>query len=117
MADPKDLLSAERTLLAWIRTGIALMAFGFVLARFGLFLRELALVSGQVFVPRFDGGLVGPAVVASGVLVNVWATVRHRGLVQRLRAGISDVPTTGPLVVGIASGIGGLILIVLLLSR
>jgi putative membrane protein len=117
MADPKDLLAAERTLLAWIRTGIALMAFGFVLARFGLFLRELALIGGHSAAPRFDGVTVGPAVVASGVLVNVWATVRHRGLVRRLRSGISEVPTTGPLVVGIASGVLGLILIALLMSR
>jgi putative membrane protein len=117
MADPKDVLAAERTLLAWIRTGIALMGFGFVVARFGLFLRELALVSGHVAAPRFDGGLVGPAVVAAGVLVNVWASVRHRGLVHRLRAGTTDVPTTGPVLVGVASGVGGVILIAMLISR
>lgn len=117
MADPKDILAAERTLLAWIRTGIALMGFGFVVARFGLFLRELALVSGHVAAPRFDGALVGPAVVAAGVLVNVWASVRHRGLVHRLQAGLSDVPTTGPVVVGVASGFGGVVLILMLMSR
>jgi putative membrane protein len=117
MADPKDLLAAERTLLAWIRTGIALMGFGFVVARFGLFLRELVLVSGHVAAPRFDGGLVGPAVVAAGVFVNVWASVRYRSLVQRLRAGVSDVPTTGPIVVGVASGVGGVILLGMLLWR
>lgn len=117
MADPKDLLAAERTLLAWIRTGIALMGFGFVIARFGLFLRELALVSGHVAAPRFEGAVVGPAVVAAGVLVNVWASVRHRVLVQRLRAGVSDVPSTGPVIVGVMSGVGGVVLVAMLILR
>jgi uncharacterized membrane protein YidH (DUF202 family) len=32
MADLRDYLAEERTLLAWIRTGIALMGFGLVAA-------------------------------------------------------------------------------------
>src|SRR5688572_31720889 len=88
--DPRVYLAAERTLLAWIRTGIALMGFGFVVARFGLFLRELALVSGHVASPRFDGALVGPVLVAGGVAVNVWASLRHRKLVHGFRTGTSD---------------------------
>jgi putative membrane protein len=117
MSDPKDLLAAERTLLAWIRTGIALMGFGFVVARFGLFLRELAIVSGDVAAPRFDGALVGPVIVAAGVFVNVWASVRYRALVNRLRAGIDDMPTRGPLVVAVASGVGGIMLMAMLMAR
>jgi len=38
--DPRVVMAAERTLLAWIRTGLAFMGFGLVVSRFGCFLRE-----------------------------------------------------------------------------
>lgn len=116
MADAKDLLAAERTLLAWIRTGIALMGFGFVVARFGLFLRELARVAGHAPSQRFDSALLGTVVVAAGVVVNVWASLRHRQMVRQLREGVTEIGAVGPMVVGVATGIGGLILIAALLS-
>ena len=37
VADLRNYLAEERTLLAWIRTGVALMGFGVLLARFGNF--------------------------------------------------------------------------------
>lgn len=116
MADPKDLLAAERTLLAWIRTGIALMGFGFIVARFGLFLRELARVAGHVAAQRFDSAFLGMAVVGAGVVVNIWASLRHRRIVRRMREGVTDIGATGPITVGVATGIGGIILIGALLS-
>jgi putative membrane protein len=116
VADPKDLLAAERTLLAWIRTGIALMGFGFVVARFGLFLRELARVGGHVAGQRFDSALVGTLVVGSGVAVNLWASLRHRDIVRRLREGTTEISPVGPLVVGVASGVGGVILMAVIIS-
>jgi putative membrane protein len=111
MADPKDLLAAERTLLAWIRTGIALMGFGFVVARFGLFLRELARVGGHASTQRFDGALIGTVVVATGVALNVWASLRHRVIVRHLHEGTNQIGTAGPIAIGLASAVGGLILI------
>jgi putative membrane protein len=116
MVDAKDLLAAERTLLAWIRTGIALMGFGFVVARFGLFLRELARVTGHATLQRFDSALLGTVVVAAGVVVNVWASLRYRQMVRRLREGVTEIGSAGPTVVGVATGIGGLILIAALLG-
>lgn len=116
MADPKDLLAAERTLLAWIRTGIALMAFGFVVARFGLFLRELARIGGYPVVQRFDGAVWGVGLVGAGVAVNIWASYRHRQLVRRLGEGAAEIGTLGPVAIGVATGIGGAILTGALLS-
>lgn len=116
MPDPKDLLAAERTLLAWLRTGIALMGFGFVVARFGLFLRELARVGGHVASQHFDSALIGTLVTAAGVGVNIWASVRHRAIARRMREGHSEIDTLGPSVVGVATGIGGIIVMGVLLS-
>ena len=116
MADPKDLMAAERTLLAWIRTGIALMGFGFVVARFGLFLRELARVGDHGATQRFDSTLIGTVVVAAGVMVNVWASLRHRTLVRQLREGVAEIHSVGPVAIGVATGIGGIVLIGVLLG-
>jgi putative membrane protein len=116
MTDPKDLLAAERTLLAWIRTGIALMGFGFVVARFGLFLRELAQVGGHVATQRFDGALIGAVVAASGVVVNVWATLRHATIVRRMREGDREIGAAGPIAVGLVSGLGGVLLVGVILD-
>jgi putative membrane protein len=116
MTDPKDLLAAERTLLAWIRTGIALMGFGFVVARFGLFLRELAQLGGHSATQHFDGALIGAMVAASGVIVNVWASLRHAHIVRRMREGNSEIGAAGPITVGLVSGLGGVLLVGVILD-
>jgi inner membrane protein YidH len=116
MADLRDLLAAARTLLAWIRTGIALMGFGFVVARFGLFLRELARVGGHLASQRFDGAWIGTFIVGAGVVLNVWASLRHRVIVRRLREGTPAIGSLGPIGVGVATGLGGVLLIGVLIA-
>ena len=102
--------------LAWIRTGIALMGLGFVVARFGLFLREVAQLAGHSAPQRFDSTLIGAVLVGCGVAVNLWASLRHRVIVRRLEEGRSEVGALGPIAVGIASALGGLFLVVVLLD-
>jgi putative membrane protein len=84
----------ERTMLAWIRTGISLMAFGFAIARFGLFLRQIA-TAGQVPV-RLERGVgspwVGAALVALGMLANLFATVRYGQLRRAIDRGDVGAP-------------------------
>src|SRR5438309_3246768 len=81
-ADLRDYLAEERTFLAWIRTGIALMGFGFVVARFGIFGDQLHLpqqfsaAQPHEFSPWF-----GAALIATGVLVNLFSAWRFMRLV------------------------------------
>ncbi len=83
-----DYLAAERTLLAWIRTGLALMGFGFVVARFGLFLQELQVVQHTQSSQSFGFSLwFGTALIAVGVIMNVFAGWRHAKLVRELDRG------------------------------
>jgi putative membrane protein len=86
--DPRVYFAAERTFLAWIRTGLALMGFGFVVARFGLFLREIHSV--QPGVPLKSSGFstgFGTALIAMGVLVNIWSPWRHVHVMNELNSG------------------------------
>ena len=87
-ADVRDYLAEERTLLAWIRTSLALMGFGFVVARFGLFLEEMRIAQGTTL-PETHGvsRWFGTAIIAAGILVNLFAIRRHRRLVGELHRG------------------------------
>jgi len=87
-AELRDYLAAERTFLAWIRTGLALMGFGFVVARFGLFLQQLRLIEHTSSAPSYGVSLwFGTALIAVGVVTNVFSAWRHVRLVRELDQG------------------------------
>jgi putative membrane protein len=114
--DPRVLLAAERTYLAWLRTGIALMGFGFVVARFSVLLAELATLNTAAHPPGSSNPAVGVFVVATGVLVNLWASLRHRRMLRVLRSGSTDLGLQAPLAVGVVTAVGGLVLMTVLLG-
>jgi putative membrane protein len=90
-ASLSDYLAAERTLLAWIRTGLALMGFGFVVARFGLFLQQLQIMQRISASQSYGWSLwFGTALIAVGVIVNIFAGWHHLRLVRDLDRGATS---------------------------
>jgi putative membrane protein len=80
--DPRVLLAAERTLMAYNRTSLAMMAFGFAVERFTLFARMAQPAAQQ----RSDHAALGLALllVLLGVVVNIFSLAQHRALLRSL---------------------------------
>jgi putative membrane protein len=88
VADLRDYLAEERTFLAWIRTGIALMGFGFLVAHFGIFADEPRMTQHASGLPPHQLSLwFGTALIAIGVIVNLFSARRFMRLAGELNRG------------------------------
>ncbi len=118
-ADLRDYLAAERTFLAWVRTGLALMGFGFVVARFGIFLKELESTQHSLLAKPYGlSSWFGVTLIASGVIVNVFAGWRHTRLIRELGRGETAHPhsSTQALAVAFFLALVGLAMAIYLVS-
>jgi len=116
--NPADYLAAERTFLAWIRTGLALMGFGFVVARFGLFLQEVRLADPSLQARSYGYSIwFGTALIAAGVLVDVFAIWNHLRLVRQLNHGETEFtrPSTGAIALALFLALVGLAMAIYLI--
>lgn len=105
-ASVSDYLAAERTFLAWIRTGLALMGFGFVVARFGLFLEEFRLVAPTLNAQsRVNGGhsvWFGTALIATGVVIDIFSCWHHVRMVHQLNRGANEFTKSSTAAIALA---------------
>lgn len=90
--DPRVLMAAERTLLAWIRTGVAMMGFGFVVARFGVYLREMAAAGGAQIPRHGISPYVGTGLLIAGAVCIAIATLDYLQFLRIYERGIPTRP-------------------------
>ena len=76
--DPRVLLAAERTLLAWSRTTAGLMAFGFLVDRAGMVVHGASA-------ERDFGFWIGLAFVVLGVVLSLASVLQYRRTLAALR--------------------------------
>jgi len=118
--DAQTRMAADRTFLAYVRTGLGMMSLGFVMVRFNMFLwksqRSGDAPESAPWLPLW----IGLVLTAYGVAVNLFATVQHRGLLNRANRGEPYVPPrwSPDLVVGIGmAALGVLVVIDLFVNR
>ena len=87
--DPRVLLAAERSLLAWTRTIISLIGFGFLIERFGLLLHTSSPAQ-QHSLGQMMSLLIGESFILVGALLAFYSTAEHWRTLKNL--GPTEIP-------------------------
>jgi len=113
----REHLANERTFLAWIRTSIALMGFGFVIVKFTLFLKEVSLLLETEGVSsKGYSAIVGVIMVALGVIIAILAFLQYKKYENQLNDNSYVSTSMLSLFITLVILIGGIVLILYLLS-
>ena len=98
VADWREHLAEERTLLAWLRTSLGLAGLGFVLDRAGILLR--AMHAPAATIAEEAPHVRGVWLVALSLVVNVLAISRHLATLRAMRrAGLETATPQAPVLV------------------
>jgi putative membrane protein len=86
--DPRVILAAERTFLAWVRTALALLGFGIVVAKFDLFVLD----RGVTWEGRAESLGSGVTLVTFGIVILIVSAIHYRRYVKTYSAGLPVSP-------------------------
>jgi putative membrane protein len=114
-ARPTDFMANERTFLAYVRTSLSVMAFGFVISRFGLFLRLLPSGAASSGLSAFNSEHLGLAFAIFGCALAIFGSWRFYATARDLKRERFDTAALGNVVVGIATSLLGVAVILSLL--
>lgn len=84
-----DLLSNERTLLAWVRTSVGIMAFGFVVVEFSFLTKDINTMLEIEIQGKHIGysAPIGVIIVGIGALSLFFALLRYRRTKKEITTG------------------------------
>lgn len=104
LAVDRTRLAHDRTMMAWIRTSASLISFGFTIYKFFQYLRDKGeSMEARIFGPR-EFAL---ALIATGLLALVFATIQSRRELTVMRKHYAHVPySLANLVAGLVGLLG-----------
>ena len=113
----REHLANERTFLAWIRTSIALMGFGFVIVKFTLFLKQFSLaIDTGIDSAKDYGSIVGVIMVALGIIFAFLSYINYKKTQFNLNKKYYVASSTISMILTLIILVGGILLIVYLIS-
>jgi len=114
----REHLANERTYLAWIRTSVALMGLGFVIVKFALFLKEITVImdNSNFAISEGSSAVIGVVMVALGVVLAIFAFFQYKKVEKQINRQTYKSSSPVSTILTLAILIGGIILVIDLLT-